>query len=55
MRAQPAARTRPARIPDSLKDDRSGMQRLEVMVTTVLERMTAVDEKQDGGATGHAA
>jgi hypothetical protein len=55
MPSQPAPGKGPVEVPDSLKDDGRGMQRLEVMLNTVLERMTSVDEQQDGSAAGHAA
>ena len=54
MPAQPTAHKGLVEIPASLKDDRRGMRRPEVMVNTVLERMTAVDDQQDGSAAGHA-
>jgi hypothetical protein len=54
MPAQPTVDKGLIEIPDSLKDDRRGMQRLEVMVYTVLERMMSVDDQQDRPAAGHA-
>ena len=41
-------------VPDSLRDDRRGMHRLDLMVNTVFERLVGGDDPDGGSAAGRA-
>ena len=41
-------------VPDSLRDDRRGMRRLDLMVNTVFERLVGGDDSDGGSAAGRA-